>query len=109
MGANDKVEATSVKSPFPEWIIRIDAEDGSDLLAIRADGSVSGSIENAGEAAERFVASLRGMTEVIRAEAKAEALLDAADGLERGIPVALSTQVWLRARAEQYKEGIDGR
>lgn len=52
---------------------------------------------------EPLMQSFDRMIAKVRAEAKAEALLDAASGLERGIPVAKSTQEWLR-RANQYKE-----
>lgn len=37
--------------------------------------------------------------DAIRADAKREALEEAADGLERGIPLAKSTQEWLRDQA----------
>jgi len=41
----------------------------------------------------------------VRAEAKAEALEEAASDLERGIPVAKSTPEWLRDRAHRCTEG----
>lgn len=80
----------------PEWVIQVFGQDTRELLAIHIDGSVRGSMEDAGEAAKAFVSELRGLTAAIRAEAKAEALLEAASGLDRGIPAARSTQEWLR-------------
>ncbi|WP_411732168.1 hypothetical protein [Paeniglutamicibacter sp.] len=57
--------------PEPEdWVIIIhDEPGGRELLKIFTDGTVSGAIEDAGPAAERFVADLRGLTEAIRAQA----------------------------------------
>ena len=70
-----------------DWCIKILADDKSELLAILANGTVRGSIEDAGPAAHRFVAELRGLTEAIRTEAKAEALREAVSDFESHIGV----------------------
>ena len=86
----------------PEWVIQVFGQDARELLAIHIDGSVRGSMEDAGEAAEAFVSELRGLTAAIRAEAKAEALNEAYNyGLGRTGHVL---HRWLRDRVNQFKE-----
>lgn len=102
---------TTIK-PWPktDWCFKIHADDKTELLAILANGTVRGSIEDAGPAAHRFVAELRGLTEAIRADAKAEALQEAADALHSESltdshgpysPGQNLAADWLRARADK--------
>lgn len=56
---NDKREALIADPNAGTRALVIQAEDGRELLAIRSDGTVTGEVEDAGEAGARFVAYLR--------------------------------------------------
>ncbi|WP_269939029.1 hypothetical protein [Arthrobacter sp. HY1533] len=101
-------------SPRSDTMLSIHADDGSEMLAILPNGTVRGTIENAGPAAQLFVAEMRGMTEAIAAKAKAEALREAAEAMPARLLIGLEGEYdgndyhreWLRARAAMI-EGKD--
>lgn len=78
-----RIEAIGSSSiqPWPVGpsIVAITGDDGTELLAILSNGTVRGTIENAGPAAERFMTALRGLAETIEAQAKTEALAEVAE------------------------------
>lgn len=140
MGANEKYAATyhgGEYVPIQGNMIRVNDGKGNELFSILSDGTVRGELEHTSQAAKIFMSELRGLTEIIRAEAKAEALRDAADtlnpelinyrrdamealsqpirpaggdstmSLQLALVAANRTAVWLRDRANQYKETPD--
>lgn len=108
MGANEKHAATYHVGEYTlirGSMIRVNDGKGNELFSILSDGTVQGELEHTSQAAKIFMSELRGLTEIIRAEAKAEALNEAADqvssidGREDH-----AARDWLRNRANQYKE-----
>ena len=72
------------------------AEDGRELLAIHMDGTVEGEIEDAGEAASRFVAYVREAMNV-EWEYGYKAL---------GQDTVVSTESYARAMHERWKDKV---
>jgi len=89
---------SAVIQPWPKSFtaLSIKGDDGSELIAILNDGTVRGTIENAGPAAKMFMTELRGMTEAIAAQSKVEALAGlTAEGLiDTRAGLALAHESW---------------
>ena len=70
----DRIELqqnTTIRVAHPATILTIEGKDGRKLLVIHSDGTVVGSIENAGEAAVRFMEAI-GLNVTASAEHDAE-------------------------------------
>ena len=108
MGANEKFDATyhgREYTLFQGNLIRVNDGKGNELFSILSDGTVQGELEHASQAAKIFMSELRGLAEIIRAEAKAEALREAAISMmDERIESETEASNWLDNRANQHKE-----
>jgi hypothetical protein len=93
-----------IAQPTPQIILIENSDTGCPLLSIHPDGTVTGEIENASEAARVFFESLRGY---LRQPTQTDALKKAREALER---IEAATRNEVRAGDKGYvsRYGIHG-
>ena len=112
---NDKLDLDG--KPYGQSIICITAEDGRMLLAIHPDGTVEGEVEDAGEAARRFIEALRldlavaaSASLIVRVEAAEAKLAALADSdrqvaeMQAAVEAVLERPVYLHTKHRGYTE-----